>query len=1245
MTPEQNQLDVLINYKANFANATQSLNNYLIDVNNRIAKAEKDLIALSSKKSKVSTEAYSAGKAQLDLLYKEKAALQETLKLRDTIASQSSAMLKMNKIGLDNEIKGRKEVLSQLKEDILARAKISSDSMNQWRINTDAQIKSDEARSKAYAKTLKDRLLEDQKYANEQKKMQDRTWRGAWFGSDSGTTFGHKFLTTAQYAAAGTAIFGVATAVTTLATAALEADLNMRTMAAVLDLSVPAAKELDKSVRELGETYGGTVSEIEQVALALGRAGVATKDITKATEITLAMARLTGDTFEQSASAVISYQQVFGNTTSIQTLGDKLAYVANQSRLSTQDIGTLSNYALAAAKDVGLTEDAVGGLAAAFSNAGVNASTIGTQIRRFTSLLTDTSTAVTDFYRGIGVNQANLLASLKEGGAASNKAMLDFLKTLKAVDATKFTQLTGNMDILAANSLQLMRNNTENITKFITELQGGVKGQLENTKVILDSYIVSYQSAWNSLKNMFTDTASWAEEGLSPLSIMFTAATSSFEQAELKKLAWEQQISDKAILMYRKEFEAKALSLDELNQKELKYQQDKLAREEKAKKLSTKVEGPKQTNDELINSYNSIIDAQQKIIDNTKSSNTEVQAAIKTQDLYNKKIKELTAITKQQVESSKINPLLNISGTDLQQQSNFIRSLVDAGKDTTTAMKNFNHEYDKLISKSNTEVQGQINTLSKVPEAFNAITNAVNLTDSAATINNLNTLSAQLISDNEKLKGSSQETVKSNNEQLRVIEAILSITNDKVKLETLSENLATKQKTKQEANRKAEESAQRSREAAQRSREAAQRREEAAATRAQNIQDAKLEAEAKYEEITKQILEMDEDSTSKAEQKFRIQTQLLGLAYDAYQAAIGTSQQEEKAKDYKIALAKYQEANYNFLLKEKDLQVARVNLLAQYKDGIDEITAREEYRLGLRMKERENDIEKLRMQATQDYNAKKISETEYNSLIQQIDKLEELSNKKKDIYTYAIEKQRELQDQETIGYNVAKAGITALENGMMDFFDVTSDGWLDWHNLATNILSDIYKQLLQQLLIKQLVSGITGAIAGAFTSAPSSMAAPVSQSSDLTSLGVSGSNTNVPSLFNKDGGMIPAKGYANGGVLSGGTGIKDDIYLGNVGGTQMFAMGGEFITRKSSVNENTKGTLDYINKTGQVPNSGTAVNIPVKINIENQTGNGISADMIESMTKTNEKGEYEKVVNIILKASQTDSRVRAILKR
>ena len=206
---------------------------------------------------------------------------------------------------------------------------------------------------------------------------------------------------------------------------------------------------------------------------------------------------------------------------------------------------------------------------------------------------------------------------------------------------------------------------------------------------------------------------------------------------------------------------------------------------------------------------------------------------------------------------------------------------------------------------------------------------------------------------------------------------------------------------------------------------------------------------------------------------------------------------------------------------------------------------------------------------------------------------------------------------DSVGYTAARAGLQSLESGMMEFFDRSSDGWLNWHTLASNILSDIYKQLLQQLVVKQIVSGIAGGISGYF---------------------------GTPTIAKADGGMIPTKGYANGGVLSGGTGIRDDIYLGNVGGTRVFAMGGEFITRKSSVNENTRGTLDYINQTGSVPNTGSQVNVPVSINVENQTGQNISADMVSQMTKQNSNGEYEKVVSIVLKAAQVDPRVRSILK-
>ena len=347
----------------------------------------------------------------------------------------------------------------------------------------------------------------------------------------------------------------------------LKADLAMRTMGAVLDLNIAQSRLLSNSIRGLGEIYGGTLGEIDNVALALGRAGIATKDIIPATEIVLKMARLTGDTFETSASAIISFQQVFGDTTGIEKLGDKLAFIANVSRLSTHDIGTFSNYALAAAKAVGMTEDAVGGLAAAFSNAGVNASTIGTQIRTFTGILTENTTDVTNFFAGIGVNQQELAAKVAAGGKTSNKAILEFVKILKEVDSVKFTEITGGMDKLTANVLNLMRNNEENIDKFINKLQDGVEGQLSATDKILEAHQVTIEKIWNNILNT-------SQKGISDFEKVLTQATLNSDIGELNQKLYTPNMWGTG----------KEINQD-LSKEEVKALQDQLAYLERIKKV------------------------------------------------------------------------------------------------------------------------------------------------------------------------------------------------------------------------------------------------------------------------------------------------------------------------------------------------------------------------------------------------------------------------------------------------------------------------------------------------------------------------------------------------------------------------------------------------------------------------------------------------------------------------------------
>ncbi len=199
---------------------------------------------------------------------------------------------------------------------------------------------------------------------------------------------------------------------------------------------------------------------------------------------------------------------------------------------------------------------------------------------------------------------------------------------------------------------------------------------------------------------------------------------------------------------------------------------------------------------------------------------------------------------------------------------------------------------------------------------------------------------------------------------------------------------------------------------------------------------------------------------------------------------------------------------------------------------------------------------------------------------------------------------------------------------------------MDWHSLASNVLQDIYKQLLQQLVIKQIVSGIAGGINNYFGGAGASTSATAINSSTVTT-----NADKLDMIFTKaDGGYLPTQKFAAGGMISGGSGLKDDVYLGTIGGIKTFAMGGEFVTRKNSVNPNTQSTLEYINSTGKVPQTQPVINSPISIQVDNSTGMPIEASMIESMQQKNANGDYERVVNIILKASKSDPRVASLLK-
>lgn len=1281
MVNKENQIDILINYKSNFAEALKDAETKVSDLSKAITDNQNRFKEIAKSRTKDANEERKLIKENLNNLQQELKVSSDILKskkeannyvskgvmtqrnaldtmLKDTEKynkrasdiiknrlikqadledSQINNMLKAqealnNNIITENtkrfnaETSGNKKVVDDI---ISLRKQEQAQTMSIWRQETDAKIMS---RKKELA-DMKQFMIEKARLEKSDKLKQEKADKNTFAGSfTSGSSFGHKFGTTIQYAAAGTAIFGVASALMAMGQAALEADLNMRTMSAVLNLNVEQAKQLDTQVRKLGETYGGTTAEIEQVAIALGRAGVKTKDITDATEVVLAMARLTGDTFEQSASAVISYQQVFGDTKNITELGNKLAYIANVSRLSTQDIGTFSNYALAAAKDVGLTEDAVGGLAAAFSNAGVNASTIGTQIRRFTTLLTESSTDVSNFFRGIGVNQANLLSDLQKGGETSNRALLDFVETLRAVDKSKFTSLTGQMDILAANSLQLMRNNSSNITKFVKELQTGVTNQLENTKVILESYIVTYESLWNKLKNIGADALNSKAMtfATTALSTSVSLISGNIDQAKNEAVAFQKTIADAALVETEKAFKSGLILQDEYLRRKTEYATRISELESMVGK--TTVDTTKKTTAQQIAQLDILIKKQSSLLDSAKDTGAgettteEDKARLKVLRELVKERSALVVKEKEEAASRGVNPLAG--SMELSKQLSVINTLIDAKKDYSKLEEVLNESIQSANKKNNEDILKQVDSIKLSGDAYASVNNIVTKsgTDSYKL---LDSVSIRLAEINKQAAG--KPLTPSQEKEVNVLTKIKEINNENIEALKIQDQLLVKKTNVSErvAN--------------------SQEREANKLENIRQLSSGVAEARQKQLDLEELISEEGYTQISLAERKLNKAKEAEAFALNLLNSYKGNNEEERQKllKDYEEKKLVSMEKQFDYNKKSKEIEIDRVNLMAEYKDNLDSSIASQEYRLGLVKDERLNEVEKLKLKVQQDLASKKINQEDADALLKQIALLENLSRKKKDIYAFTTEYQRQIDDQETVGYNAMKAGITSLESGMMNFFDVTSEGWLDWHALASDVLSSIYKQLLEQLIVKQLVSGITMGIGNMF--APT---APVGGSfGGVTSTAIaspsftgnfSGTSPSGWNFYN--GGMIPSKGYANGGVLSGGTGIRDDLYLGNVDGTRVFAMGGEFITRKSSVNSDTKGTLDYINKTGTTPNQGSQVNVPVKINIENQTGNAISADMIQQMTQTNDKGEYEKVVNIVLKASVSDPRIRSLLK-
>ena len=352
--------------------------------------------------------------------------------------------------------KAKNNTIRQLEEKLAGETRAIYRKSYQDRIQyiSSATIKNKEQLDK----TLSDIRVMAKQADNEFNKM-SRSYKGV-LSNETGTTFGHKLLTTSQYAISGLALLKVREAMSAVVRESIAYDDAIYNNMTVLQANRKEAEMLADTSRALSITYGGNIKDIDELTLTLGRAGVEVKNLKEATQASVELATITGDSFKDASEVTSSFITTFIKNMdetglSVGRLADKLGYVANASKLSVKDLGTVGNYALLTSQKLNLTTDATGALITSFSNLGMQASTIGTSFRRIDLIFS--GAGFDKVFKKLGESQDEWRTKIRE----NSDELINFGKALKSLSVEEYEAVTKGMDILAKNTLDAMRNGAD----------------------------------------------------------------------------------------------------------------------------------------------------------------------------------------------------------------------------------------------------------------------------------------------------------------------------------------------------------------------------------------------------------------------------------------------------------------------------------------------------------------------------------------------------------------------------------------------------------------------------------------------------------------------------------------------------------------------------------------------------------------------------------------------------------------
>jgi hypothetical protein len=290
-------------------------------------------------------------------------------------------------------------------------------------------------------------------------------------------------------------------------------------------------------------------------------------------------------------------------------------------------------------------------------------------------------------------------------------------------------------------------------------------------------------------------------------------------------------------------------------------------------------------------------------------------------------------------------------------------------------------------------------------------------------------------------------------------------------------------------------------------------------------------------------------------------------------------------------------SDINFRYAKKEIELEEYETLLALED---ELYEKKKTTISLSQKQKEAEKtykikkEEIELLRNQEQKQKQLLELEKQRNIEKIKMLKESGELSEEEANKQIalehKKHKVLKENISDAMKMTRTTTDALKAGMTDFFDITSDGFLNMKNLAEDVLGQILKRMIQLRVVNPLVDAITPAIGSFFS-------------------GFAFENGGIMTSQ----GSVPLRAYSNGGVANSpqlalyGEGKKPEAYVPLPDGRTIP------VTMKMPMQE-------------QI----STPNVTTVIKFENRTSQEASLKKIGETMSRNPNGELVKTVSLVL---------------